>query len=611
MRIPHIKWTGFLLAAIVALPLLPGTGIAAESALPDGPAASGDVWTVTPENAQETLDGAYGSIDGKTIHFSAGTYTDALVLARPTKYSGSNTLYYSMYWDNAKGTWIRDEQPTPYEEFVANHSGVVTYVREVSGVTFTAEDGVVLPGFTSSSGHVYGTAGSPAYDYVLDRPIESTNGSYHGVSSLREVAFDGLVIQNGVFIKDYSQNAENIGLTFTNCVFLGDLTKMSTAGYTGISLMADSKSFDDIEVSGCTYTNYFQGIYTQGANGLQLRNNQFDNTTHNAIAVQGSSKNSVRGKIVIAENIIKNAADRAIRFGPADTAEAITISNNVMIDSGDADGQLLKAESLPVGDDAVTLEYNYWDGRDAQTAVANEAVRPEHIGIVGGTFTEDVAAYRAPGYVVKENDDGTFTVETAKDTVTLISASGEPQTLEVEAGQTAALPIPTWSGHTFDGWYDSAGNKAEAYTASADGTAEATFTAKWTHSYGTGWVSDEANHWHACACGDKTDVAAHNFQWVEDKAATATEKGSKHEECTICGYKKAAVDIPAIGVEPVPTTTTATTQPPATTKPGTGSTDIPETGDRGGWTFAVAMLLLAGSGMIGLALCGRKRKYSK
>lgn len=104
MKTKHWKWTALLLAAVMTLPLLPGTGLAAESALPDGPAASGDVWTVTPENAQETLDGAYGSIDGKTIHFSAGTYTDALVLARPTKYSGSNTLYYNMYWDNAKGT---------------------------------------------------------------------------------------------------------------------------------------------------------------------------------------------------------------------------------------------------------------------------------------------------------------------------------------------------------------------------------------------------------------------------------------------------------------------------------------------------------------------------
>ena len=40
--------------------------------LPTGPEKDGDVWTVNPENAQYTLDGAYGSIDGKIINFGAG-----------------------------------------------------------------------------------------------------------------------------------------------------------------------------------------------------------------------------------------------------------------------------------------------------------------------------------------------------------------------------------------------------------------------------------------------------------------------------------------------------------------------------------------------------------
>lgn len=43
------------------------------------------------------------------------------------------------------------------------------------------------------------------------------------------------------------------------------------------------------------------------------------------------------------------------------------------------------------------------------------------------------------------------------------------------------------------------------------------------------------------------NVAEHTFTWVTDKEATATEKGSKHEECTVCGYEKAAVEIPATG----------------------------------------------------------------
>ena len=44
----------------------------------------------------------------------------------------------------------------------------------------------------------------------------------------------------------------------------------------------------------------------------------------------------------------------------------------------------------------------------------------------------------------------------------------------------------------------------------------------------------------------KSDFAEHKFQWVVDKKATTTEKGSKHKECTVCGYKEAAVEIPVI-----------------------------------------------------------------
>ncbi len=57
------------------------------------------------------------------------------------------------------------------------------------------------------------------------------------------------------------------------------------------------------------------------------------------------------------------------------------------------------------------------------------------------------------------------------------------------------------------------------------------------HSYGTDWKSDKSNHWHECACGDKSDTAAH----TEDsgsvtKPATETETGIRTYKCSVCGY---------------------------------------------------------------------------
>ena len=117
-----------------------------------------------------------------------------------------------------------------------------------------------------------------------------------------------------------------------------------------------------------------------------------------------------------------------------------------------------------------------------------------------------------------------------------------------------------------------------------------------THSYGTDWKSDTNNHWHECACGDKADTAAHTFKWVTDKEATATEKGSKHEECTVCGYKKAAAEIPATG-----SGSGSASQP---TKPG--GTGSPQTGDS---SLALWFSALCISGVLGvLGAAGRKKE---
>lgn len=62
------------------------------------------------------------------------------------------------------------------------------------------------------------------------------------------------------------------------------------------------------------------------------------------------------------------------------------------------------------------------------------------------------------------------------------------------------------------------------------------------------WLSDDSTHWHKCACGDKIDESVHTFEWVVDKAPTATEVGSKHQQCTVCGHALPAVEIPAAAI---------------------------------------------------------------
>ena len=125
-------------------------------------------------------------------------------------------------------------------------------------------------------------------------------------------------------------------------------------------------------------------------------------------------------------------------------------------------------------------------------------------------------------------------------------------------------------------------------------TIPATGGGEHTHSYGSDWKNDATNHWHECSCGDKADKAAHDFKWVVDKEATATKKGSKHEECKVCGYKKAAVEIPATGTP---------TEPGKPTGP-----DSPQTGDNSNMILWIALLFISGGAVIGITAYSKKKK---
>ena len=125
-------------------------------------------------------------------------------------------------------------------------------------------------------------------------------------------------------------------------------------------------------------------------------------------------------------------------------------------------------------------------------------------------------------------------------------------------------------------------------------TIPATGGGEHTHSYGSEWKNDADNHWHECSCGDKADKAAHDFKWVVDKEATATQKGSKHEECRVCGYKKAAVEIPATGTP---------------TEPGKPTdSDSPQTGDNSNMILWIALLFVCGGVVIGITVYSKKKK---
>ena len=129
------------------------------------------------------------------------------------------------------------------------------------------------------------------------------------------------------------------------------------------------------------------------------------------------------------------------------------------------------------------------------------------------------------------------------------------------------------------------------------------------HTYDdSSWYQDAQSHWHWCTdkdCPDQKnstkDLARHTFVWKVDTAATRTQTGSKHEECTVCGFKRNEnTEIPVLsGHRPA-------------TRPDSGAENTvitsAKTGDAGIALYAgLSLLALSGSGWA----VGKKRRGEK
>ena len=339
--------------------------------LPEAPVVSGNVMTVNTENAQYALDGAYGSIDGMTIKFSAGTYPQ-LIFGRPNKYPGSHTIYRHTDFNNT---------PMSYEDFVASKSQSTWtqscyYERIISNVTFTAENGAVLTGMSYNAGaHIYGSAESPVYDYVLDKGTLTVGSCYYHKLVASNIVYEGITFQK---VADYrpldisSSSAISVidGVTVSHCNFIGtgiastvgQAIRFYTENQSGAA-GTEGKVVRNLVVKNTTIDNFYQGIYTNGAYGVTVEECHISNTGHNAIALQSISAAVNLGQVKILSNSFTNIGDRIIRLGNVAAGSSFTITGNVATNSGDGAGQVLKAETLAAGLSYDIHENNWGEGK--------------------------------------------------------------------------------------------------------------------------------------------------------------------------------------------------------------------------------------------------------
>lgn len=376
------KLLSVVLALLMLAVMLPVVSLA-DDTLPAAPTMNGNEWTVTPDNAQATLDGAYGSIDGKTIILSAGTYGQ-LELGRATKYPGSNTQYMVGGFDESAANYQKfntAEALKTYEE--ENHwSPNCHYIRSMSNVTIKAAAGaeVKVAGLFTSSGHIY----QSSTDYVLDKAVQGGMHTYYLAQKMSNITIEGITFTAKTDINTSIPETTINGFTFKNCTFnIGSIDDNSD--YIALRYYNENNNgnLTDLTVENCKFNSCRQGVYTSHIKNVTVKGCTFDTTGHNAIAIQDFKGTCDHGNVVITGNTFKNVGDRIIRFNNVGVGTTITISNNTSVNSGASNGEIIKATTLPEGMEVTMTNDNWGKVGDKDPVIGNGFIETT----TGGTIT--------------------------------------------------------------------------------------------------------------------------------------------------------------------------------------------------------------------------------
>lgn len=148
-----------------------------------------------------------------------------------------------------------------------------------------------------------------------------------------------------------------------------------------------------------------------------------------------------------------------------------------------------------------------------------------------------------------DGTDGKLTGTTAQMEYSASAAFSDPQTCG--EGETVGLAAGTYYVRVKGNSNRLAGEAAEVTVPAYEAPVP-----EHQHAWSGDWSNSATHHWHNCAgenCpveadSEKDGYAAHTAgEWVTDKAPTATEAGSRHRSCTVCGYEMARETLPATG----------------------------------------------------------------
>ncbi|WP_124100798.1 GLUG motif-containing protein [Ruminococcus sp. Marseille-P6503] len=407
-------------------------------------------------------------------------------------FDGNNKTISGIYLNN---DYSNDQGLFGYNNGTIQNVGVVdSYVKgffDVGGVCGSNMEGIISncynTGTVGGFAWVGGVCGSNDYEYATISNCYNT-GAVSGESRY----VDGLISDVGDYVGGVCGGNDG---SIINCYNIATVSGGNRVG--GVSGNND-RSYSIISNCYNTGAVIANGEYGNYVGGVSAGNYGTISNCYNTGAVSGKG-NYVGG--VSGDNVEYGAISNCYNIG--------TISGNNYVGG-------------VCGNNAVTISNCYYLYTSYSTG----------IGEGSGEAVSKISAQFASGEVCW-----------------LLNNQGENgEQLEapvwyqnIDMGDADALPLLN-NGHYAVYKTEECTYECEAVKPSG----EYTNIASGEHSYEAGWKNDAEKHWHECgSCGEISEEA-HTFEWITDKEAEVGVAGSKHEECTVCGYAKEAVEIPAL-----------------------------------------------------------------
>ncbi len=275
-------------------------------------------YEVTPENAQEVLDGINGEA---TVILTEGDYS---------------TLYLRQDLDVST-------RRSDLDGFNAAYPG---YYREIKDLKIVAKEGatVTCDGIVAEAGLFFWSSAPASNQEAMNR----ANSGFLSYLSLENVTIEGITFDNtektAIYLRDNEASTSSStilvdGLTVKNCVAKGDSTDLDvhffdfgSGSNDKLFTGTEKTGYNNIVLAGNKISNYYQPIHSNNnvavLNGLKVRNNTFTDCVNNTMQLSNKVN---KGAFTIKGNTIVNMNGRFFRIASVDSGAKFVFKNNKIV----------------------------------------------------------------------------------------------------------------------------------------------------------------------------------------------------------------------------------------------------------------------------------------